>query len=53
MDWIVRYYWNDTCISSRIIENRTEKEAENEAIALMDTECNDWTLTERERSENK
>jgi hypothetical protein len=44
-DWIVRYYnKKDTLIGSHIIKDRTEHEAEEEAIADMPLECEDWTL---------
>ena len=46
MNWIVRYYIDNVVISHLKIYDRTEKEAENEAIANMDPYCNDWTLTE-------
>jgi hypothetical protein len=49
MDWIVRYYdKKDVEISSHIIKDRTEQEAENEAIADMPRNCEDWTLMPNE-----
>jgi hypothetical protein len=46
-DWIVRYYdKRDKQIGSHIIKNRTEHEAEEEAIADMPIEAEDWTLVE-------
>ena len=51
-NWIVRYYdKNDVLISSHIIKDRTEHEAENEAIADMPFNCEDWTMVTVE--ENK
>jgi len=44
-DWIVRYYdKKDKQIGSHLIKERTEHEAEEEAIANMPYECEDWTL---------
>jgi hypothetical protein len=44
-DWIVRYYdKKDKQIGSHVIKDRTEHEAENEAIADMPLECEDWTM---------
>jgi hypothetical protein len=44
-NWIVRYYdKNDKKISSHKIKDRTEHEAEKEAIADMPNNCEDWTL---------
>jgi hypothetical protein len=44
-DWIVRYYdKKDNLIGSHIIKDRTEQEAENEAIGDMPFECEDWTI---------
>jgi hemerythrin len=44
-DWIVRYYdKKDKQIGSHLIKERTEHEAEEEAIADMPYECEDWTL---------
>jgi len=44
-DWIVRYYdKKDNLIGSHLIKSRTEHEAEEEAIADMPYECEDWTL---------
>lgn len=46
MNWRVRYYdKNDEIISKHIIKDRTEYEAEKEAIADMPNNCEDWTLT--------
>jgi len=45
-DWIVRYYdKKDKQIGSHLIKGRTEHEAEEEAIADMPYECEDWSLT--------
>ena len=45
-DWIVRYYdKKDNQIGSHLIKSRTEHEAEEEAIADMPYECEDWSLT--------
>ena len=47
-DWIVRYYdKKDKLINSQIIKDRTEHEAEHEAIADMPYECEDWTMVEK------
>jgi hypothetical protein len=44
-DWIVRYYnKKDNLIGSHIIRDRTEQEAENEAIGDMPYDCEDWTI---------
>jgi len=44
-DWEVMYY-NDRgdFISMHTIKNRTEHEAEREAVADMPYECDDWSL---------
>ena len=45
-NWIVRYYdKRNNLIGSHIIKDRTEPEAENEAMGDMPYECDDWTLT--------
>lgn len=45
-DWKVRYYdKNNKVISSHIIKDRTEHEAEKEAIADFPENCEDWTMT--------
>jgi hypothetical protein len=47
-NWIVRYYdKKDSLIGSHTIKDRTEHEAENEAVADMPYECEDWTLVEK------
>jgi len=47
-NWIVRYYdKRDNLIESFLIKDRTEHEAENEAMAQMPDKCEDWTLTEQ------
>lgn len=47
-DWIVRYYnKKDEQIGSAVIKNRTEHEAEEEAISYMPFDCEDWSLTEK------
>ena len=47
-DWVVRYYnKKDKEISSHIIKDRTEHEAENEAMADMPRKCDDWTMMEK------
>jgi hypothetical protein len=44
-DWVVRYYdKNDKEISSHIIKDRTEHEADNEAVADMPLNCEDWSM---------
>ena len=44
-NWIVRYYdKKDNQIGSHSIKDRTEHEAEEEAIADMPLDCEDWTL---------
>ena len=46
-NWKVIYYnKKNNEISSHIIKDRTEHEAENEAMADMPRNCNDWTMTE-------
>ena len=46
-NWIVRYYdKKDKEIGSHTIKDRTEHEAEEEAIADMPYESEDWTLVE-------
>lgn len=48
-NWLVRYYdKNDKEISHHIIKDRTEHEAENEAMADIPRECEDWTMVEVE-----
>jgi hypothetical protein len=51
--YIVTYYdiENDV-IDTEIIIDRTEHEAEREAIGLMPFECEDWTLTKIEDNES-
>jgi len=45
-NWRVTVYdKKDKIIDSWVIENRTENEAENEAIADLPYEMNDWTMT--------
>jgi hypothetical protein len=45
MNWKVRYYdKHDKLIESFLIKDRTEHEAENEAMAQMPSECEDWTM---------
>ena len=47
-DWIVRYYdKKDKLIGSHVIKDRTEHEADNEAVADMPLDCEDWTLVEQ------
>ena len=44
-NWIVRCYdKKDVLIDSFKIKDRTEHEAENEAMALMPPETEDWTM---------
>jgi hypothetical protein len=44
-NWIVRYYdKKDKLIDSHMIKDRTDHEAQEEAIADMPLECEDWTL---------
>lgn len=44
-DWLVRYYdKNDKEISNHIIKDRTEHEAENEAMADIPRNCEDWSM---------
>jgi len=46
-NWIVRYYdKKDKQIGSHIIKDRTDHEAQEEAIADMPLDCEDWTLVE-------
>jgi hypothetical protein len=45
VNWIATYYnKKDEIIHVEVFENRTEHEAENEAMGLMPLECEDWTL---------
>ena len=45
MNWIVTYYdIMDNVISSHDIKGRTEHEAEDEAIADLPYDCEDWSL---------
>jgi hypothetical protein len=47
-DWIVRYYnKKDKLIGSHVIKDRTEHEADNEAVADMPSDCEDWTMVEK------
>lgn len=44
-NWIVTYYdIMDNIISSHEIKDRTEHEAEDEAIADLPYNCEDWSL---------
>jgi hypothetical protein len=44
-NWIVRYYdKKDKLIGSHMIKDRTDHEAQEEAIADMPLNCEDWTL---------
>jgi hypothetical protein len=46
-NWIVRYYdRKNVLIGSHLIKDRTENEAESEAVADMPDNCDDWTLCE-------
>jgi hypothetical protein len=46
-NWRVVYYdKNNKIIKSFIINNRTEHSAENEAMADMPDNCDDWSLME-------
>ena len=48
-DWVVRYYdKRNVLLDSHIIKDRTEHEAENEAMADIPDKCDDWTLTPKE-----
>jgi hypothetical protein len=50
-NWIVRYYdKKDDMIGSHIIRDRTEHEAEKEAVADMPDECTDWTLMPKNKT---
>ena len=46
MNWTVTYYkgTTDKVISSHVIKDRTEHEAEKEAIADLPYHAEDWTL---------
>ena len=47
-NWIVRYYdKKDNQIGSALIKDRTETEAEDEAIMYTPDDCKDWTLVEK------
>ena len=49
-DWIATYYdKNDKVIHTEEFKDRTEHEAENEAMGLMPRECEDWTLMPKEK----
>ena len=44
-NWKIKYYdKNDKLISSFLIENRTEHEAQNEAMGDIPNNCEDWTM---------
>jgi hypothetical protein len=44
-NWTATYYdKNNKIIDTILIKDRTEHEAENEAMADMPNNCNDWTL---------
>jgi len=44
-NWIVRYYdKKDKLLGSHMIKDRTDHEAQEEAIADMPYNCEDWTL---------
>jgi len=46
-NWMAIYYdKNDKELGFIIIKDRTEHEAENEAMADMPKKCDDWSLTE-------
>ena len=52
--WIVRYYdKKGNLISWHYINDRTEHEAENEAMADMPCKCEDWSLTPAPTEEEK
>jgi len=43
--WVVTYYdIKDNVISTHVINNRHENEAEDEAIADLPVHCEDWSL---------
>ena len=49
MDWIVRYYdKNNVLIDEFEIYNRTEHEAENEAMGQLPSNCDDWSMINKE-----
>jgi len=51
-NWIARYYdENDNVIHTETFKDRTEYEAENEAMGLMPDGCEDWTLVPDETIE--
>ena len=44
-NWVVTYYdIKDDVISTHVINDRHEHEAENEAIADLPYHCEDWSL---------
>ncbi len=43
-NWIVRYYRGQKELSSKIIKDRNEIEASNEAMGDMPKNVNDWTM---------
>lgn len=49
-NWIVRCYDEDDDMTSQFtIENRTEHEAENEAMSSLEVKSSyDWTMTKEE-----
>lgn len=47
-DWLVTYYDDEVILSTHIIENRDEHQAEHEAIADMPIDCNDWSMIKKE-----
>lgn len=48
-NWKVKYYKKNKFMSSIIIYDRTEHEAENEAMGQMPYECTDWSLMPTEK----
>lgn len=46
-DWIIRFFdKDDNLINSHIIKDRTQYEAEEQAMMEMSYEYDDWTLVE-------
>ena len=51
-NWIATYYDKDNnIIGVETFEDRTDHEAENEAMGLIPDNCEDWTLVPKKDSE--
>jgi hypothetical protein len=50
MNWIATYYnKNNKIIHIEVFKDRTEHEAENEAMGLMPRNCDDWSLVSKDK----